>query len=196
MDNFENSKDITAKGWLLSKLGEMPIEVQKAYADKRLKIVDSVIYSQKCMAGAVTIDLMENSDTASAGVTNLNNRKMEALNYFCVTGVRLLSKTVTPSSSAITQAEINSAALDLPTAFLANGELEIQVGGKVAFPRNSCRCFSAENDKEGKGYMALESPFIITPQTEIVPTLRVATGATTTNEVVRIELIGARMINA
>lgn len=196
MKDFENTSIISAKGVMDSKMAALPAAIQQGLAAGVLKVVDSAIYSQKCMKGGSVVELMENSDTAVAGVTNLNNRKMEQVNYFVVTGIRLLSKTVTPSASAITDAEIANADLGIATKEVLNGELEIQVAGKVAFPRNSCRCFAAENDKMGKGYYKLESPFVIAPQSEIVPTLRVNSSFTTTNEVVRVELIGARIINA
>lgn len=47
MGNFEVSKDITAKGALLSKVANLPTEIQSALNNGSLKIVDSVIYAQR-----------------------------------------------------------------------------------------------------------------------------------------------------
>lgn len=196
MGNFEVSKDITAKGALLSKVANLPTEIQSALNNGSLKIVDSAIYAQKALKGGSVVELMENSDTAVAGITNLNNRKLEQVNYMVVTGVRLLSASGVGAGNEPTDAEIAAADMTIASKEVLNGELEIQVAGKVAFPRNSCRCFAAEHDKMGEGYFALESPFVIAPQSEIVPTLRVNSSFDSKKEVVRVELIGARIINA
>jgi len=140
---------------------------------------------------------MEASDTTQAGITNVNNRKLEPLNYMVVTGIRLLSKTISPASAGNpTDAEIAAAALDTAAVGILNGELDILVAGKTALPRTSCRIFGNTDSHEGKGYYQLESPFVIAPQAEIVPTLRVNAAVSSGNEVVRIELLGARIINA
>lgn len=178
-------------------ISKLPVEIQGALKNGSLKIVDSVIYDQKYLANDTTKELMEASDTTQAGITNVNNRKLEPLNYMVVTGIRLLSKTISPASAGNpTDAEIAAAALDTAAVGILNGELDILVAGKTALPRTSCRIFGNTDSHEGKGYYQLESPFVIAPQAEIVPTLRVNAAVSSGNEVVRIELIGARIINA
>lgn len=178
-------------------ISKLPAEIQGALKNGSLKIVDSVIYDQKYLANDTTKELMEASDTTQAGITNINNRKLEPLNYMVVTGIRLLSKTISPASAGNpTDAEIAAAALDTAAVGILNGELDILVAGKTALPRTSCRIFGNTDSHEGKGYYQLESPFVIAPQAEIVPTLRVNAAVSSGNEVVRIELIGARIINA
>ena len=178
-------------------ISKLPVEIQGALKNGSLKIVDSVIYDQKYLANDTTKELMEASDTTQAGITNVNNRKLEPLNYMVVTGIRLLSKTISPASAGNpTDAEIAAAALDTAAVGILNGELDIVVAGKTALPRTSCRIFGNTDSHEGKGYYQLESPFVIAPQAEIVPTLRVNAAVSSGNEVVRIELIGARIINA
>ena len=178
-------------------ISKLPVEIQGALKNGSLKIVDSVIYDQKYLANDTTKELMEASDTTQAGITNVNNRKLEPLNYMVVTGIRLLSKTISPASAGNpTDAEIAAAALDTAAVGILNGELDILVAGKTALPRTSCRIFGNTDSHEGKGYYQLESPFVIAPQAEIVPTLRVNAAVSSGNEVVRIEWIGARIINA
>lgn len=197
MNPLANTKIANAKSVMEEYVSMLPTEIQAALRNKNLKIVDSVLYDQKYLASDTTKELMEASDTTQAGITNVNNRKLEPLNYMVVTGIRLLSKTISPASAGNpTDAEIAAAALDTAAVGILNGELDILVAGKTAFPRTSCRIFANTDDHQGKGYYALESPFVIAPQAEIVPTLRVNAAVSSGNEVVRIELLGARIINA
>lgn len=197
MNPLANTKIANAKSVMEEYVSMLPSEIQAALRNKNLKIVDSVLYDQKYLASDTTKELMEASDTTQAGITNVNNRKLEPLNYMVVTGIRLLSKTISPASAGNpTDAEIAAAALDTAAVGILNGELDILVAGKTAFPRTSCRIFANTDDHHGKGYYALESPFVIAPQSEVVPTLRVNAAVSSGNEVVRIELLGARIINA
>ena len=197
MNPLAETKIAIARSVMDEYISKLPVEIQGALKNGSLKIVDSVIYDQKYLANDTTKELMEASDTTQAGITNVNNRKLEPLNYMVVTGIRLLSKTITPASAGNpTDAEIAAAALDTAAVGILNGELDILVAGKTALPRTSCRIFGNTDSHEGKGYYQLESPFVIAPQAEIVPTLRVNAAVSSGNEVVRIELIGARIINA
>lgn len=197
MNPLAETKIAIARSVMEEYISKLPAEIQGALKNGSLKIVDSVIYDQKYLANDTTKELMEASDTTQAGITNINNRKLEPLNYMVVTGIRLLSKTISPASAGNpTDAEIAAAALDTAAVGILNGELDILVAGKTALPRTSCRIFGNTDSHEGKGYYQLESPFVIAPQAEIVPTLRVNAAVSSGNEVVRIELIGARIINA
>lgn len=197
MNPLAETKIAIARSVMDEYITKLPVEIQGALKNGSLKIVDSVIYDQKYLANDTTKELMEASDTTQAGITNINNRKLEPLNYMVVTGIRLLSKTISPASAGNpTDAEIAAAALDTAAVGILNGELDILVAGKTALPRTSCRIFGNTDSHEGKGYYQLESPFVIAPQAEIVPTLRVNAAVSSGNEVVRIELIGARIINA
>jgi len=197
MNPLAETKIAIARSVMDEYISKLPVEIQGALKNGSLKIVDSVIYDQKYLANDTTKELMEASDTTQAGITNVNNRKLEPLNYMVVTGIRLLSKTISPASAGNpTDAEIAAAALDTAAVGILNGELDILVAGKTALPRTSCRIFGNTDSHEGKGYYQLESPFVIAPQAEIVPTLRVNAAVSSGNEVVRIELLGARIINA
>ena len=197
MNPLAETKIAIARSVMDEYISKLPVEIQGALKNGSLKIVDSVIYDQKYLAQDTTKELMEASDTTQAGITNVNNRKLEPLNYMVVTGIRLLSKTISPASAGNpTDAEIAAAALDTAAVGILNGELDILVAGKTALPRTSCRIFGNTDSHEGKGYYQLESPFVIAPQAEIVPTLRVNAAVSSGNEVVRIELLGARIINA
>lgn len=197
MNPLAETKIAIARSVMDEYISKLPVEIQGALKNGSLKIVDSVIYDQKYLSNDTTKELMEASDTTQAGITNVNNRKLEPLNYMVVTGIRLLSKTISPASAGNpTDAEIAAAALDTAAVGILNGELDILVAGKTALPRTSCRIFGNTDSHEGKGYYQLESPFVIAPQAEIVPTLRVNAAVSSGNEVVRIELIGARIINA
>ena len=196
-DSLASSKMSTSKIEFLEKFNMLPPEVRAGLDAGTLKLVDHVLYSTKLLGGSTSKELMEASDDKKEGITNVNGRKMEALQYFCVKGIRL-SGAVVSGSDAITEATIANQKFGKLSDGVMNGELEILVSGKTAFPRNSCGAFSAdENGYNGlSSYYELDCPFMIAPQSEIVPTLRVNSNVVTTREVVRIELIGTKIIPA
>lgn len=191
------TKISTSRLEFLEKMGDIPAEIVNGLRDGSLKFVDFVAYSAKNLAGATTKELMEAADNQKEGICNVNNRKMEAIQYFCVKGIRLQSAVIS-GTDAITDTTIATAAFTTPSAGVLNGDLEIAVAGKPAFPRCSCGIFSkSDSAKEGlKGYYELDNAFVVAPLSEIVPTLRLNSGATTTREVVRIELYGTKIVSA
>ena len=72
------TKIANAKAVLMSYFDELPAAIKKGLTEKpkTLKVVDSVIYSQKFLGSNTTKELMESSDTVKAGITNINNRKL------------------------------------------------------------------------------------------------------------------------
>ena len=101
----------------------LPKEVQNAIENRQLTLVDNVLYFTKALNNNTTCELVQDSDTKVAGITNVNSGKLEAGNYLLLSGVRLQTATIT---AAATQADL--AAADFSTALhkqVANGELEI-----------------------------------------------------------------------
>lgn len=167
----------------------LPPEVQTALANNVLRIVDTVLYATKPLNSDTTIELMKASDTQVAGITNVNNRKLEANNYMVVTGLRLQTATVTTATDAALAAADFSGALNPQ---VANGELELKVAGKTIMPRNSNRRFVTGTSARWNNYFPLDCPKLIVPQAEIQPILYL--NAATTNIAARIELHGVRTI--
>lgn len=187
----------TAKMAFFEKFDLLPDDVKQGLLNGSLKVVNFVAYSAKNLAGATYKELMEASDNMLESITNVNNRKMEALQYFLVKGIRLQSAVIA-GESAITETTIATAAFTTPSANVVNGEIEILISGKTALPRISCEVFT-KSDAAGnglKGYYELDCPFMIAPLSDIVPTLRLNSNATTTREVVRFEMYGCKIIPA
>lgn len=190
--DFQGTSINSAENELLARISQLPANVQEGLRNGTLKIVDSIIYSTKVLDSS-SKELMSAADNKVEGITNINNRKLEALNYFILDSVRLQTATV----SATTDAALAGASFDTPADFVANGELEILVAGKTAFPRNSCQIFkNATNERSGE--FKLNCKRVFAPQSEIVPTLRVLGSAMPSDSTtaVRIELIGAMVIPA
>lgn len=207
---FSQTKISTSKLDMMEYIGSLPNDIQAGLQSGSLKLVDSIIYSSKFLGGSTTKELMLSSDNQKEGVTNLNNRKLEALQYFVLSGIRLLSANVAEEAADGVQAvedvtDINAVAgLEFGeiNKHVANGELEILVSGKTAYPRNSNQVFVGNFDVM-PGYYELANPRLIAPQSEIVPTLRLNESyaaklkAEGIDDVaVRIELIGTRIIPA
>ena len=194
-DSLASSKMSTSKIEFLEKFSLLPSDVQAGLNNGTLKLVDCALYSTKALGGSTSKELMEASDDKKEGITNVNGRKMEALQYFLVKGIRLTG-TVISGSDAITESVIANAQFGKLSEGVFNGELEVLVSGKTAFPRNSCRVFETAPYTGMNAYYELDCPFMIAPQSEIVPTLRVNSNVETAREVVRIELIGTKIIPA
>lgn len=190
---FVGTKIASAKLEMEAAMSILPADVQAGLNAGTLKMVDAIIYSAKALNADTTIELMEASDNKKEGITNLNNRKLEALNYFLLKGIRLQTATVS-GSDPITDAVIAAQNYDGIVPAVANGELEIIISGKTAYPRNSNKVFDT-NFTSVKGLYTLECPRVVAPQSEIVPTLRL--NASTGGRVVtRIELLGVKIIPA
>lgn len=195
MNPFTQTKLSTSKLEMNEMKALLPLEIREGLENGTLKMVDAVIYSSKALDNATSKELMAASDNQKEGITNLNNRKLEAVQYFMLKGIRLRSASIS-GEAAIT--EQNIAEADFSKEIdpkVANGELEILVSGKTAFPRNSCSVFQTNNSVALAGYHELDCPRLIAPQSEIVPTLRTY-GSTGGRVVVHIELFGCKIIPA
>lgn len=192
---FASSAMTSSKIEILERFDILPMEIRSGLDNGTLKLTDAAIYSAKALGNATTKELMEASDTQKEGLTNVNNRKLEAGRYFCPLYIRVLGATI-EGSDAIDEKAIAAAKFDVLPDFALNGELEIQVSGKTAFARNSCHIFDKDAQSGYKGIYKIDNTFCIAPQSEIVPTLRLNSNADTSRLVVRFELIGAMIIPA
>jgi len=182
----------TKKDFMANK-SILPKEVQSAIENRQLTLVDNVLYFTKALSNNTTCELVQDSDTKVAGITNVNSGKLEAGNYLLLSGVRLQTATVTATAS---QADL--AAADFSTALhkqVANGELEITAAGKPILPRMSCRRFVTGTTAKWNNYFALDCPKLIVPQAPIRSNLYVfaSTGGTVA---ARLELHGVMTVRA
>jgi len=171
----------------------LPQEVQNAIQNRQLTLVDNVLYFTRALNNDTTCELVKDSDTKVAGITNVNAGKLEAGNYLLLSGVRLQTATVTANAD---QAAL--AAADFSTTLnkqVANGELEITAAGKPILPRISCRRFATGSDAKWNNYFALDCPKLIVPQAPIRSNLYLyaTTGGTIA---ARLELHGVMTVRA
>jgi len=173
---------LTAKGEFESRLHLLPANILADVQSGKLQIVDKVIYTNRSILTAQNADLMVNSDVAAPGVSNINNRKLEANQFFMLTEIVLLSGA---------NATLAATAFGIPVSNILNGEFEMSIGSKLIIPRTSCQIFNTANRVNCLvGSYKLANPKMIPPQTEIKVSLYSAgANAATTN--VSLSLVGA-----
>ncbi len=191
---FSNTKLASSKGDFLDIVPMLPEGYRELVNKGAVRLVDRSFYSVKALGNSTSKELMQASDTQKDGITNVNNRKMETSQYFLLKGIRIQTANIA-GEGEITDDVMASADFtgNLDTT-VANGELEISVAGKTAYPRNAVSMF--ETTENVKGYRELDCPRLIAPQSEIVPTLHLAKAAGGGRVVVRITLVGTAMIPA
>lgn len=182
------TKDLTAKAEFEKRIHQLPPELQKDLKSARLQIVDGDIYSIKSISGKQAIELLENKDDKTVGLTNLNGRKLDNGQYFLMTGIQLLfgtAKDNTPEALKITDFK------ELVPSFIKNGEINIVLGTEVLIPESSCEIFNTDGRAEiPKGYYKLENPKWLKPLTEIKPEIKFA-GVAPDLSAVKFRIIGA-----
>ena len=131
--------------------------------------VDFDIYATRALQQDTTIELMQSADSKKVGITNINDRKLEANTYAFVTGIQILMAKVT----ATDEKSLAAADYGVIDALMANGELELKNGDKILIPRSSMSRFrTTSNAANGLvGYVKLECPKFLLPLTDITPTL-------------------------
>ena len=162
-----------------ARMGKIDKAVADALINGVLHTVDYSMYATRYLGAETTVELMQSSDTKKVGITNVNNRKLEASTYAYLTGMQLLEATVSGSSEED----------------IAGGELEIKQGDKILYPRSSNEVFRKNGgDKELMGYHAFDCAKIFIPMTDIIPTLYLPkaynlSGETPEHRAVRIKCI-------
>lgn len=187
---FVGTRIASAKAEFEARLRAIDPNLVAAIKSGSVHTVDCEIYVVRHLASDTTIELMQASDNKKVGITNINNRHLEASTYMLVTGIVMLSKTDSTNLATANEANMAAAAYDVIPSTIANGELEIKTGDKVWYPRNSCECFITTGSDGRRGYRALECPKIIAPLTDIIPTLYLP--AAVANTAVKFSLIGVR----
>jgi hypothetical protein len=177
-----SSHNLTTVAEFEKRAHQLPTDIRKALARRELKVIDDNIYTIRAMSGLAQMELMANSDTKAAGVSNINHRKLEANKWFLLTGIILQSAvSATPSAGAF----------GIAASEILNGEFSLDCGSRVVVPRTSCILFDTTGRTNLiRGYYKLENPKWLTPEAEIVPELRLPI-ATAANTAIAIILLGA-----
>ena len=98
---FTGTKINSFKNEMLKAMQDpkFPAEIRQGVMDGSLKIVDAAIYSAKVL-DKTSKELMVASDNKKEGLTNINNRKLEATNYFLLGAIRLQTATISGTTDA------------------------------------------------------------------------------------------------
>jgi len=175
------TNNLSAKAEIESRLYLMPQEIVEGLKAQTLQISDAELYCNKSIDVAAYAELWANSDVALAGVTNINNRKLEPSQYFLMTGISLMSGT---------GADAKAVDYGLIAAIIKNGDFQLTIGQKIVVPKTSCYIFDTDGVTNTKvGYYKLENPKLIPPQTEIKPEIWCG-GANAATTCIRIVLHG------
>lgn len=165
-----STNNLTGKAEMELRSSMLPDNIQAGLKNGTLQLVDDAIYSIKDISAQKQVELMENKDDKTSGLTNVNGRKLDANKYFLVTGIQLLSGVYTTT--------VDDATFAVPVAGIINGEFELNVGGKIIVPQLSNSKFDTTNRTDVlRGYFKLENPKLIAPQTEIIPEIKLPAAA-------------------
>lgn len=158
----------SAKQEFESRIAFLEPNIAKALKSGSVHSVDFDIYATRHLKSDTTVELMQSSDSKTVGLTNINDRKLEANTYAFITGISILQATV--PVAAADKADVQGVAdYTNISAALAGGEFELRNGDKILIPRTSLQRFRTKGANEEIGYMKLECPKFIAPMTDIVP---------------------------
>lgn len=177
----------TAKQEFEARSKYIEANLYKALQNGTIQSVDYDIYATRHLESDTTIELMQSSDSKKVGITNVNDRKLEANTYAFITGIQILEATCENTESALMSADYG-----VIDEIVANGEIEIKNGDKILVPRSSMQRFRTTGQgADGlNGYVKLECPKFILPLTDITPTLYLPKSVT--NKAIRLVLHGVK----
>ena len=168
----------------------LPDPIRQAISAGRLKIVNKAYYKIGHFTGKQG-ELMFNADTKKAGVTNVNNRKLEQNDYFLLTSIILQSVTKTGLATKPWEGIFK-----IPCKEILDGEFLLKNGAKVIVHPSSARIFDTSSRKDViLGEWKLQNPKFIAPQVEIIPELKLFTDVKA-DTVIKLVLIGAGLEKA
>ena len=164
-----STKSVTGKALFEKMLPKLPADIQKAIRAGQLQLVDEIYYVRRAMAGISDKEIMEAADTKTVGITNVNNRKLEANKWSLLCAIQVLSGK---------GANVENTEYGIADKRILNGEFELEVGSTVIVPNISATVFDTKNRADVlAGYWADFDPQFITPNTEIKPRLKLAAPA-------------------
>ena len=158
---MEITRDLTAYAEAMARINLLPLPLQEALKSGMIMWRDHALYTSRMVGSNIKSDLSVSSDTKVPGKCNYDRQRTEANTFFMVVGLRLL-QGVADTVEACGYKPLAGNQL--------NGELDIKIGSTDVIQGMSLRKF-ANTDPRDPGYYRLDAPFMIIPQTEIVPTI-------------------------
>ncbi|MCE9537711.1 MAG: hypothetical protein K8R85_00615 [Bacteroidetes bacterium] len=181
--------NLSPRDQAILRIDGLPKPIREALFDKRLQLVDDVIYVAKAAGGLSSVEMFKSDDDKVHGASNIAKAQLDKDLHFIITSVRLTSG-IDPS--------VKDANYGIIAKEIANGDFEFKInGGRYVFPKDSA---TSRFDTTGKqnvlvGEFILSTPKWIEPDTDIIWDLKFSNPlAALTN--IRAELIGVRVIKA
>jgi hypothetical protein len=202
-ENVIPTRDLRDRAEYSLRVHLLPDNIREALAAGRVKVVNQAFYRILAVdSGAKQFELMLNADTKKAGVTNVNGRKLEENNYFLLTSI-ILQTAVLGGASA---GKPHLGDFTVPLEEILNGEFSLKNGDKILIQPSAARIFDTKTLKISstvqlhvaglkEGEWKLENPKFISPQTEIIPELKLPAGVPA-NTAVKLILVGAGLSKA
>lgn len=187
-------KIAAAKEEFAARIGQVSTEMQSALKNKVVQLVDYSMYAARYIGTNTTIELMQSADKKKVGVTNVNSRKLEANEYALFTGMQLLQSSAAKTRGTTDEA-VAAADYGKIDQTIANGEIELKQGDRILMPRSSCEAFrTSQYTDKLVGYVAFDSPKMVTPLSDIIPTLYLAAPCdeTTNNTFIKCVFYGVK----
>ena len=137
---FSNTKLATSKSDFLDVVNVLPERYRELVKQGAVRLVDRSFYSVKALENSTTKELMAASDTQKVGITNVNNRKMEASQYFLLKGIRIQTANIA-GADEITDAKL--AAADFTGALNTDVGADNGIGAAALFVQRAVNELSA-----------------------------------------------------
>ena len=181
--------DLTIRAAYSIRAHMLPDNIRQAIASGRVKIVNKAFYKIVKFEGKQD-ELMFNADTKLAGVTNVNNRKLEQNDFFLLTSIILQTGKYTANEW--------DADFGIPCEEVLNGEFSLKNGAKVIVHPSSAIIFDTTSRKDRYlGEWKLENPKFLAPQLEIIPEVKLPIAIEKESKIaVKLVLIGAGLEKA
>ena len=159
-------RNLTAKAEFEKRMGMLNDEIRKDILRGQLQIVDATIYGTRLIGGKSQVEIFENADVATVGITNITKRELDKDRPFLAIGMILLSGV--GADDTATQAVIGATSFSTIPAIIANGEINLEVGKQTLLDKISNVNFTGTHNDTGlKGYWRFDNPKWIEPQREI-----------------------------
>ncbi len=145
---------------------KLPKNIKMDLSKGLLQVCDKTIYASKMGGGLQTVKMFDNADDRVIGMTNLNDAKLEKDQFFLCTGIILLGGLAKTDEK--TRENFGAVDFDRLKAPMFNGEYTFKIGDRVLIKNSSLQDFNTEGQSNVKtGYLRLENPKFIEPQTEV-----------------------------
>ena len=159
-------RNLTAKAEFEKRMGMLNDEIRKDILRGQLQIVDATIYGTRLIGGKSQVEIFENADVATVGLTNITKRELDKDRPFLAIGMIILSGTGADDTGS--QAVVGATSFGIIPAVIANGEFTLEVGKQTLIDKFALNQFTGTPEENGlKGFLRFDNPKWIEPQREI-----------------------------